>query len=588
MRISVIGCGYLGAVHAAAMAQLGHDVIGVDVDERKVEALSHAQAPFFEPGLPELLAGRAAQRPAAVHHRHRRDRRRPGALHLRRHPAEARRVRGGPGLRRRRLRGCAAVPGRRRRRRRQVHGPGRHRRAPRRAPRGSRLDRDPGVEPRVPARGLRRPGHPAPRPPRLRRPGRRGGRARQGRARRGLRDAAVRGHPAHRHRLRDRAARQGRRELVPRDQDLVHQRDGRAVRGDRRRRHQPRRRDRARRAHRSPVPQRRASASAAAACPRTSGRSWRAPASSASTRRCPSCARSTRSTCAAGCAMVDLAREVCDGSIVGRRVAVLGASFKPDSDDVRDSPALSVAAQMQLQGARVVVTDPQAIDNARAKWPDLAFADDRRGGRERRRRRAARDRVGRVPRPRPGEARRRSCARATSSTGATCSTRPSGAPPAGRTGRSGVLDGGGARTTGAACRARGRPGGPGPGAHRGVRTADRRRRRGRAHTHGAGVARRSRRLRARPGRGDERRPGRLRPGRPAGVGVCPGSATRTCGRPRGVAGARARADGRGAGRRARCDVRRREPQPGERACVAGGARLAGLGRAPGEPAERGR
>jgi UDPglucose 6-dehydrogenase len=72
---------------------------------------------------------------------------------------------------------------------------------------------------------------------------------------------------------------------------------------------------------------------------------------------------------------VDLAREVCDGSIVGRRVAVLGASFKPDSDDVRDSPALSVAAQMQLQGARVVVTDPQAIDNARAKWPDLAFAD---------------------------------------------------------------------------------------------------------------------------------------------------------------------------------------------------------------------
>jgi len=71
---------------------------------------------------------------------------------------------------------------------------------------------------------------------------------------------------------------------------------------------------------------------------------------------------------------VDLAREVCDGSIVGRRVAVLGASFKPDSDDVRDSPALSVAAQMQLQGARVVVTDPQAVDNARAKWPDLAFA----------------------------------------------------------------------------------------------------------------------------------------------------------------------------------------------------------------------
>jgi UDPglucose 6-dehydrogenase len=73
--------------------------------------------------------------------------------------------------------------------------------------------------------------------------------------------------------------------------------------------------------------------------------------------------------------MVDLAREVCDGSIVGRRIAVLGAAFKPESDDVRDSPALSVAAQMSLQGAHVVVTDPKAIPNAAAKWPDLQFAD---------------------------------------------------------------------------------------------------------------------------------------------------------------------------------------------------------------------
>lgn len=72
--------------------------------------------------------------------------------------------------------------------------------------------------------------------------------------------------------------------------------------------------------------------------------------------------------------MVDLAREVCHGSIVGRRVAVLGASFKPDSDDVRDSPALSVAAQMQLQGAHVTLTDPQAVVNAQAKWPEMKFA----------------------------------------------------------------------------------------------------------------------------------------------------------------------------------------------------------------------
>lgn len=73
--------------------------------------------------------------------------------------------------------------------------------------------------------------------------------------------------------------------------------------------------------------------------------------------------------------MVDLAREECGGSIAGRRIAVLGAAFKPHSDDVRDSPALNVAAQMQLQGALVVVTDPQAITNAARKWPDLQFAD---------------------------------------------------------------------------------------------------------------------------------------------------------------------------------------------------------------------
>lgn len=55
MKLSVIGCGYLGAVHAAAMASIGHDVVGIDVDERKIAALSAGEAPFFEPGLPELL-----------------------------------------------------------------------------------------------------------------------------------------------------------------------------------------------------------------------------------------------------------------------------------------------------------------------------------------------------------------------------------------------------------------------------------------------------------------------------------------------------------------------------------------------------
>ena len=56
MKISVIGCGYLGAVHAASMAELGHEVVGVDVDQAKIDALAAAKAPFFEPGLPEILA----------------------------------------------------------------------------------------------------------------------------------------------------------------------------------------------------------------------------------------------------------------------------------------------------------------------------------------------------------------------------------------------------------------------------------------------------------------------------------------------------------------------------------------------------
>lgn len=60
MRISVIGCGYLGAVHASAMAELGHDVIGIDVDERKIQELAAGRPPFFEPGLPEILTSATA------------------------------------------------------------------------------------------------------------------------------------------------------------------------------------------------------------------------------------------------------------------------------------------------------------------------------------------------------------------------------------------------------------------------------------------------------------------------------------------------------------------------------------------------
>jgi UDPglucose 6-dehydrogenase len=73
--------------------------------------------------------------------------------------------------------------------------------------------------------------------------------------------------------------------------------------------------------------------------------------------------------------MVDLAREQCGGSLAGRRVAVLGAAFKPDSDDIRDSPALDVAAAAAGEGALVGVFDPKAMAAARRVHPDLEYAD---------------------------------------------------------------------------------------------------------------------------------------------------------------------------------------------------------------------
>jgi UDPglucose 6-dehydrogenase len=70
---------------------------------------------------------------------------------------------------------------------------------------------------------------------------------------------------------------------------------------------------------------------------------------------------------------VELGLDLLDGSYRGTRVAVLGAAFKPNSDDIRESPALDVAAAIRRRGGDVVVYDPQAIDNARREHPDLAY-----------------------------------------------------------------------------------------------------------------------------------------------------------------------------------------------------------------------
>ncbi|WP_137144307.1 UDP-glucose/GDP-mannose dehydrogenase family protein [Mycolicibacterium sp. CR10] len=72
--------------------------------------------------------------------------------------------------------------------------------------------------------------------------------------------------------------------------------------------------------------------------------------------------------------MVELATKACGGSLLGANVAVLGAAFKPESDDVRDSPALNVAGMLQLNGATVNVYDPKAMENSRVMFPTLNYS----------------------------------------------------------------------------------------------------------------------------------------------------------------------------------------------------------------------
>lgn len=72
--------------------------------------------------------------------------------------------------------------------------------------------------------------------------------------------------------------------------------------------------------------------------------------------------------------VVDIATQACGGSVEGHKIAVLGASFKPNTDDLRDSPAIDIAARLEDLGADVVVTDPQALKNVTAKYPKLQTA----------------------------------------------------------------------------------------------------------------------------------------------------------------------------------------------------------------------
>lgn len=74
--------------------------------------------------------------------------------------------------------------------------------------------------------------------------------------------------------------------------------------------------------------------------------------------------------------MIDLVRQDLGEDLKSKKIAVLGAAFKPDSDDVRDSPALDIAVQISEAGANVVVHDPKAIANAKKRFPALGFEAD--------------------------------------------------------------------------------------------------------------------------------------------------------------------------------------------------------------------
>jgi UDPglucose 6-dehydrogenase len=74
--------------------------------------------------------------------------------------------------------------------------------------------------------------------------------------------------------------------------------------------------------------------------------------------------------------VVDMVVELLGGKVYQRKIAVLGLSFKPESDDIRDSPALDVAVQLKGRGADVVAVDPKAVPNAMRKHPQLAYTEE--------------------------------------------------------------------------------------------------------------------------------------------------------------------------------------------------------------------
>lgn len=74
--------------------------------------------------------------------------------------------------------------------------------------------------------------------------------------------------------------------------------------------------------------------------------------------------------------MIELVRADLGENLKGKKISVLGAAFKPESDDVRDSPALDIAVQLHGAGADVIIHDPKATENAKRRFPSLNFTTD--------------------------------------------------------------------------------------------------------------------------------------------------------------------------------------------------------------------
>ena len=295
-------------------------------------------------------------------------------------PQKTRRVRRRHELRRRRGRLARAAPDPAHPGGRQVDRPGRHREpaagAAARAGPGRRRRRA-GLEPGVPARGLRRRGHPAPGPDRRRRARPSGPRSCCARSTRRRSPSGV---PLRGHRLRHRRAGQGRRQRLPGHQDLLHQRDGRGLRGGRRGRHAswPRRSRLRRRGSADKFLQRRARLRRrlpAQGHPGLHGprrRAGRRPGADLPARGRLDQHAAPQPDGRAG-------PRACGGGFLGRRVAVLGAAFKPE---LRRHPRLARAQRRRPDPAagraRSPSTTPRRMDNARKIFPSLAYADDRR------------------------------------------------------------------------------------------------------------------------------------------------------------------------------------------------------------------